>query len=293
MDFWDATKVLVRRWYLALPLLLLTFAGTGYTATQIEADYVLTSYVQLIPPQTPPVTEEEARKIPVNPWNQLGLEALSQASNYATVDRTFLERLEKEGYSTNFKITSGDPVAGATIEVIGLTREQAVETTDAVIKRFKESTLKLQTQYRVRTQDLITVERLDQGENLDRPGGKVKRAIIAVFGTGMLLTAAVTIGFDAWLRRRRRRKDEAALPEPTIAAAPVSPSPRVFEAPKASETVRIQFPEGTIPPRKGTNGVAKAKVKAPSEPRKDSPGEATIILPGPRQSSNDNGGHRR
>jgi hypothetical protein len=162
-----------------------------------------------------------------------------------------------------------------------------------VIKRFKESTLKLQTQYRVRTQDQITVERLDQGENLDRPGGKVKRAIIAVFGTGMLLTAGLTIGVDAWFRRRRRRKEESALAEPAVAAAPVSPSPRMFEAPKASETVRIQFPEGTMPPRKGTNGVAKAKVKAPAEPRKDSPGEATIILPGPRQSSNDNGGHRR
>src|SRR5687767_1439829 len=112
---------MLRRWYLALPLLLLTIAGTGYTATAIEADYVLTSYVQLIPPQTS-LTEEEARKYPVNPWNQLGLEALSQAANYSTVDHTFLERLDKEGHSTNFKIISGDPVAGATIEVIGKTR---------------------------------------------------------------------------------------------------------------------------------------------------------------------------
>jgi hypothetical protein len=203
LDFWDATKVMVRRWYLALPLLLLTIAGTGYTATAIEADYVLTSYVQLIPPQTT-VDEEEARKYPINPWNQLGLEALSQAANYATVDHTFLDRLEREGNSTNFKITSGDPIAGATVEVIGKTRSQAIGTTDAVLRRYLDSAMKLQTQYRVRTQDLITVQRLDQGENLERPGGKVKRAIIAVFGTGILLTAAVTIGVDALLRRRRR-----------------------------------------------------------------------------------------
>jgi hypothetical protein len=241
VDFWDATKVLVRRWYLALPLLLLTFAGTGYTATAIEADYVLTSYVQLIPPQTN-IDEEEARKYPINPWNQLGLEALSQAANYATVDHTFLDRLDAEGNSTNFKITSGDPVAGATIEVIGKTRDQAVGTTDAVLKRYRDSALQLQTQYRVRSQDLITVQRLDQGENLERPGGKVKRAIIAVFGTGMLLTAAFTIGIDALLRRRRHAGDPDGDLSNADNRAPESDSPgvvhpRVYESEAAPARV--------------------------------------------------------
>ena len=36
MDFWDATKVLFRRWYLALPLLLITLGVTAYTATPEE-----------------------------------------------------------------------------------------------------------------------------------------------------------------------------------------------------------------------------------------------------------------
>lgn len=317
MDFWDATKLMVRRWYLTVPMLLLTLAGTGYTATAIKADYVLTSYVQLIPSQTA-LTEEETLKYPVNPWNQLGLDAMSQAINYATVDHTFLQRLEREGYTTNLKITSGDPVAGATILVVGKTKEQAVETTDAVIKRYQDTALQLQAQYKVRTQDMITVKRLDQGENLDRPGGKVKRAIIAVFGVGILLTAALTIGVDALLRRRRRKGDSdgessvAVNPaqvsnSPVSARAPTQPSvtvsgsakahapkplPTPIQAPprdRENDTVRIQ-----LPPVNGRNGHAKpateSAVRNPPPPQEV--GEATIVLPGPRTLANDQGGKR-
>ena len=31
MDFWDATKVLFRRWYLTIPLLFITLGVTAYT----------------------------------------------------------------------------------------------------------------------------------------------------------------------------------------------------------------------------------------------------------------------
>jgi hypothetical protein len=204
VDFWDATKVLVRRWYVTLPLLLLTIGATGYTAVAVKPDWVLTSYVQLIPPQTTAVQLEQNKTNLSNPWNQLGLSALSQAANYATVDQTFLDALDQAGYSTNFTINVGEPIAGATIEVIGKTRTQAIETTDKVIARYKESVQRLQSQYGVRQQDMITMQRLDQGENLKRPGGKVKRAILAVFGAGFLLTAGSAIAYDAFMRRRRR-----------------------------------------------------------------------------------------
>lgn len=210
MDFWDATRVMIRRWYVAVPLLLLTFGATAYTATAVKPDFVLTSYVQLIPaPTTPDRTGQESR-VPSNPWTQLGLEALSQAANYATVDQTFLDTLHEGGYSTSFTITVGDPVAGATIEVVGNTRQQVVTTTDMVIKRYSDSAKALQAQYGVQPKEMISTQRLDQGENLKRPGGKVKRAILAVAGTGFLFAAAATIAFDAVVRRRRARAEAAA-----------------------------------------------------------------------------------
>ncbi|MGC5020485.1 hypothetical protein [Micromonospora sp. DT47] len=294
MDFWDATKVMMRRWYMTLPLLLLTIAGTGFTATAVEADYVLTSYVQLIPPQTS-VDPEEARKFPVNPWNLLGLEALSQAANYTTVDQTFLDRLEREGYSTSFKITSGDPVAGATIEVIGESRAQAIQTTETVITRYRESALALQTQYRVRSQDLITVQRLDQGENLKRPGGKVKRAIIAVFGTGMLIMCGVTIGGDALLRRRRLRRQaadgQAADEVDDESTRAVQPPHWAPAGGNDGETVRTRVP-ASIPPRGGAQTALQPATRRPT-PASEVPSDPTIVLPTLRRNLNDEGGNRR
>ncbi len=239
MDFWDATKVLFRRWYLTIPLLLITLGVTAYTATAVKPDFVLTSYVQLVPPASisEKVPATGATSVPSNPWSQLGLEALSQAANYATVDQTFVDSLQAKGFSTNFKITVGDPVAGATIEVVAPSRRSAIDTTDAVIQRYRSSAEALQTRYSVRPNDMIIVLRLDQGENLKRPGGKVKRAIIAVFGAGVLLMCATTIGVDALLRRRRGPKPERSadraterggdtvrIKVPTMAEAPVSPS---------------------------------------------------------------------
>ena len=52
---------------------------------------------------------------------------------------------------------------------------------------------------------IITV-RLDTGSNLEETGGKVKRAFIAVVAVGLLLTAGLTIGYDAMARRRQRRR---------------------------------------------------------------------------------------
>ena len=303
MDFWDATKVLFRRWYISLPLLLLTIGATTYTTTAVKPDFVLTSYIQLIPPASAAERVQNSN-VPGNPWNQLGLEALSQAANYATVDQTFLDTLKAGGYSTNFKITVGDPVAGATIEVIGKSRAEAVSTTDVVIKRYRDSAQRLQTQYNVRQQDMITVQRLDQGENLKQPGGKVKRAILAVAGTGLLLMAGATIAFDA-IMRRRRRPDGEGVAGPDVDSQPINAngSRRMFMRDLDNDTVRISA--GMVERAVGGSGSlverssadrANAELAANGESAAAPviPSDETIVLPLPRQwSADDKGGSRR
>jgi hypothetical protein len=72
----------------------------------------------------------------------------------------------------------------------------------------------LQTDDRVSDADAIRTRRLDQGTNVKESNSKVKRALVAVAGAGLMLTAAVTIGLDAWLRRRRRPADPPVPPVP-------------------------------------------------------------------------------
>ncbi len=71
MDFIDACKVILRRWYVAVPLLLLTFAGTYYAYTSASANYTAKASLLLISPPSRTIgvgDTESAAVCPSNPW---------------------------------------------------------------------------------------------------------------------------------------------------------------------------------------------------------------------------------
>jgi hypothetical protein len=229
VDFWDLTKLVFRRWYVAVPLLLVTAGATAYVGVAVKPDYKATAYVQLIPPAG--ATGSNAGPEYSNPWIGLGLGALNTAATYATIDQTFLTQLLADGLSDNVTITDGYPAPIATFEVIGASQLQATRTMDMAIQRFNDSVKALQDDYGVKTKGLIVTRRLDEGKNLAQSGGKVKRALIAVAGAGLLVTIGVTIGIDAAIRRRARRKAtelaEAEERELDLPEAPVAGSVRL------------------------------------------------------------------
>src|SRR5215468_132270 len=191
MDFWDLGRLLFRRWYVSVPLLLLTFVFSAYTAVAIKPDYALTAYIQLIPPTSPTKPDQSGQV--QNPWLSLGLDSLNQAATVASQDQSFLDSLAQHGNQATIEITDADNNPVATFAVVASTLAQARDATALVIARYNSSAERLQAQYGVTQRDMITSQRLDQGENLKRPGGKVKRAVVVVFGVGLLLTIAITI----------------------------------------------------------------------------------------------------
>src|SRR5258705_8675891 len=113
----------------------MTMAASVYTLATAKPDYVLTSYVQLVPPTSDAQSTQSASNgQPRNPWNVLGLGALSQATKFATQDQTFLDQLAGGGHSTAFTIEVGYPNPVVTIQVTAATRVQAEETTDLIVK---------------------------------------------------------------------------------------------------------------------------------------------------------------
>ncbi|MCM4084869.1 hypothetical protein [Paractinoplanes hotanensis] len=224
MDFWDLTKLLFRRWYISGPLLLLTVAGTLLAAQRIEPDYVATSYVQLVPPSvTPRLTESKAPQ-PKNPWLDLGVSSLGKAGILTVQDQRVVEVLDKAGFSDDFTLELDQSLPIVTFEVIGHTDQQASATTEELIKRFEASVSALQNEYGAPKDQRITIRQLDLGDNVTESTSKVKRALVAIGGIGLLLTVALTIAVDALLRRRNSSRP-AAVPE--AAAAPPAPTPAV------------------------------------------------------------------
>ena len=250
MDFWDLTKLLFRRWFVSVPLILATLGGTVAAYLKIEPDYVATSYVQFVPPSVS-IREPETKgkvKIVRNPWLDTGLNSLGKAALLTVQDARVAEQLEDAGLSPNYTITLDNQLPIVTFEVVGVTRDEARRTTDELAARFSASADALQREFGAPAEQLVSVRRLDMGDNVTVSTSKTKRALVAIFGAGMLLAVGATVAVDALLRRRSRKRG----PEPVAAAEPqpepgTAPLPRAAALPRPAqvakrfeETVRLQ-----------------------------------------------------
>jgi hypothetical protein len=209
LDFWDLTVLIFRRWKVSLPLLLIAVGATLFVGLTAKPDYTMTSYLQFIPAKIA-ATDDPAAATLRNPWNQLGANTLGQASIYATQDQSFLDALKAAHHTDNFTLTMTYPNPIITIEVVGKTKADALETNSLILSRLRGAAESLQRNTGVKDADIIATQRLDQGSNVKPSTSKVKRAIAAVAAAGIILTAGGTVGIDALLRRRARRRNELA-----------------------------------------------------------------------------------
>lgn len=221
MDFWDLTRLLLRRWYFAVPALALTAIASVWTLVGISPNYVATAYVQLAPPISQPTAPGAQSLDQRNPWIALGMYNLANAAILTVQQQAVVESLKANGYSESFTATLNSSSPLVTFEVTGSTPRQAIDTTDELIRRFTASVSNLQVDtYGVAADDLVVARRIDSGTNIAESDGRVKRALVAVAGLGLLLTLAFTVGMDALLARRARRR--AGLPA-GVGTADLSP----------------------------------------------------------------------
>jgi capsular polysaccharide biosynthesis protein len=223
LDFWDITKLLVRRWQIALPMLLLSVIITAVTMSQVKPDYVSTAYVQLVSPNAGNHEPGAVTPDQQNQWIGLGLSTLGNAAIVQVMDQTVADEFKRNGFAETYTVTMGESTPLVTFEVTGSSKAQAKETTDALVTKFTDSVEALQKANGVSNKAImITGTRLDAGGNVKKSSSKVKRALVAVAAAGLLLTAGATIGADAWLRRRQSGEplldeaDEGAATSPLV-----------------------------------------------------------------------------
>jgi hypothetical protein len=208
VDLWDLTRLLLRRWYFAVPMLAVTVTVVVLAAQQVSPDYKSTGYMQLIPaPSTGKVADPKAKPRPANPWLDLGYAALANAAIITVTDPTSLDKLKADGYSDSVTIVLNERTPLFEIEAVGSTKIQATETVQRVIKLLQNDVASKQRQYNTMPEDTISTLIINDGNTPSLESGKVKRLLIVAAGLGVLLTTAATIALDYWLRRRSRLRD--------------------------------------------------------------------------------------
>src|SRR5689334_21795092 len=138
MDLWDLTRLLLRRWYFALPILLVSAITSVLVSKSVEPDYRATGNVVIIPPpgdptdNDPKLSTKQSR--PKNPWLDLGYQALGSAAILKVMDQKTLTGFEKSGLSSSVTVTMAERSPIFIIEVVGSTPSQATATVREVIK---------------------------------------------------------------------------------------------------------------------------------------------------------------
>lgn len=263
MDLWDLTKLLLRRWYVAAPMLLLSVVMVFLVAQTVGPDYSAKGHVQMIPaPSVGKAVDPNAKPRPTNPWLDLGYEALANAAALAVSDQAVLEGLAGRGFTDSVTVTMDENAVLLEIEAVGTSRAQATATVREVIKLIEQDIAAKQKQYGVLKEDTITSLTLNDGSSPEVVRSKVMRVLVVAAGTGVLLTIAATIAIDALLRRRTRRLVEQVAEVPAQRRAPSAPAAVAAPAPP-------------------TNGHSKAAVVEPIPIRTASnvDDQATGVLP--------------
>ncbi|MFC7533543.1 hypothetical protein [Actinoplanes sp. GCM10030250] len=311
MDLWDLTRLLLRRWYFAVPMLLVTVGAVVLAAKSVAPDYKAMGYMQLIPaPSAGKQPDPKAKPKPANPWLDLGYAALGNAAAITVTDPTTIERLDKEGFSDSVTVVLSDRTPLFEIEVIGDSEQQATATVQRVIKLLQDDIAAKQKQYGALKEDTISTLVINDGSTPSQDTGMRKRVLIVAAGLGVLITTAATIILDYWLRRRSRGKDgdsDAGTPAEPVATGKSEPirSTGLSDNAEKTQVLRPQQRSsssggsggsgGSGAERNGSEIKSRAAVhpqqgraRKPVTPPEEAV-DATIVLPAPSYSHRNHG----
>jgi len=298
MDLWDVTKLMVRRWYVALPILAVTVIAALWTTSTVKPDYEATTNVTLLPP----TVREEAntgKRQTVNPWDT---ESLTVATLTYLNSKRLHDQMAADGFS---QVWSADTdIRFRSLIIIKVTAsgpEKAQESARKLQELVTTEVERQQKAYNLKPGEEITTIPFDNGDNLETKTSKAKRALIVVIGIGMIITVAFTVGLDALLRWRAGRRLRGPKPlQGAGAPPPATPGPDGISARIASTTRSSMEKPGSNgkPPPSGdetqriplgglrfqmSNGEGNAQatqpVRQPAEPSPPPADDATIVLP--------------
>lgn len=302
MDFWDVAKLMWRRWYVTVPMLLATVVAAGWIGTSVQPDYQVTGHIAMIG-STVPQPEEEADQGVVNPWST---EALAEAAAIRLSGKSLADQLRAEGYQGEWSLSVTGRQPWLELQVVAPSPEQAMATEDQLTEIIAEEVQTRQEDYGIPSGEQITTLSYDAGETIETVTGKLRRALVVVVGIGLIVTMGTVIAYDAIARRvQRSRSGPAAGPPPAgparrypLAGMPDQPTSGHGTNGKAPARalgvfpVRVQFaeegshplppggpPEGGAPHGGGDEPWTDPPDDEPARPGRRPPDDSTIVLP--------------
>lgn len=232
MDVVDLMRILLRRWYLVLPVVSLVAVAAFSYSDRIEPEYQAQGSVLLLPPGA--VAPDEAPV--VNPWQAIGTDATIEALSVLVQSEEFATRTATEvgvapGDTFSYEVLTENRSAVVTVEATAESPEQAIAAASIVKAGLQRELDLVHEEYGVPTDLRTTFRTLNEPGLIEvlYPGQLQVR--IGGLAAGVLLALVIALLGDRvlfWVGRRRRDSADAAAgaasqpPEPA-AMPPTDP----------------------------------------------------------------------
>jgi hypothetical protein len=219
MDLWDVVKLMVRRWRVSAPLVLLTAVAVGWTAVSITPHHTAEGSVLLLPPSSERAFEPGQVRVQ-NPWST---DSVAGAVITLLRSSSLHDELAAEGYDATWE--AGRDIqffSMINITVTASTAEEAQATVERLTEVVTREVSDRQQGPDLNHDEVVTIVTLAAGENVSIVRGNQLRALVVVLFAGGLLTVGTTIGVDAFLRTRAARRDPRRTDR---GSAPVTTTP--------------------------------------------------------------------
>jgi hypothetical protein len=243
MDFLDLIRLMFRRWYVTLPVVVVTLGAAYAVGSAIQPEYKTSVAIVLVPPTiaaAAPAPGESPQ--PANPWLRVGESAMAQAVQISTSAHDARSRVAAAGGDPGYQVELVQRSSILTVEVAAATRDQALATVEATTRLINDEVARQQAPYGSRGGEQITTQVLDAGLNITPSRSNVLRVQITMVCLGLLLAAAAAVGWDAMTRRRAAAR--TGQPTPT-AGQPAGNQP-TSDRPTADQPTETE-PAGSQP----------------------------------------------
>lgn len=228
MDVVDLMRILLRRWYLVLPVVSLVAVAAFTYSDRIEPEYNASGSMVLLPPAS--VAPEES--LIINPWQSIGTDATVAALSVVVQSESFAQGVATEvgvapGDTFSYEVLAEDRSAVVTVEATAESAEQAIQAASIVKAGIQAELDVVQEEYGIPAELRTTFRTLDEPglSEVLYPGQLQVR--IAGLAAGLLLALVIALLGDRvlfWVGRRRRERaaaaaEAAAVDEPAAATA--------------------------------------------------------------------------
>lgn len=215
MDVWGAILVLIRRFYLTVPIAALALFGGYAYAHGVAPEYHASSSVVILGPTAAATNDKNAPPAPANPYATMNLTTLLTTLQIDATNQQTLSAIVAAGGTTNFTMGTVNKSSVVVITATSSDPKQAVTTAGEIVNLLRADLANRQKPYTTQQVYQVTAQVIG-APALQAPDTKARtRAEAIAIGTGLVITIILVLVIDAMLdkraRQRRRRERSNAV----------------------------------------------------------------------------------